>query len=99
VLDARGDRGSGVFGEILLTYFAGRGGMGLVLAGCLRNFNRARGLGLGLWLSGTTPNLQSQTDIFSHAANVPVACGNTIVVPGEIIVADDGASPAGSAHR
>ena len=89
VVDARGDLGSGVFGEMMLTYFAGRGGVGVVIDGCIRDFNRAQDLGLGLWLRGTTPNFHSQTDIFPHAVNVPVARGNTVVVPGDIIVADD----------
>src|SRR5690606_20899095 len=31
VVDARGDMRSGVFGEVMLTYFAGRGGKGIVV--------------------------------------------------------------------
>lgn len=89
VVDARGDLTSGVFGEMMLTYFAGRGGVGVIVDGCIRDFSRAKTLGLGLWLSGTTPNFHSQTNIFPSAVNVPVACGNTVVVPGDIIVADD----------
>ena len=89
VVDARGDMGSGVFGEMMLTYFAGRGGVGLVVDGCIRDFEQAKDLGVGLWLKGTTPNFHSQTAIFPHAVNVPVACGDTVVVPGDIIVADD----------
>jgi regulator of RNase E activity RraA len=89
VVDARGDLGSGVFGEMMLTYFAGRGGLGVIVDGCIRDFSRAKNLGIGLWLSGTTPNFHSQTDIFPNAVNVPVACGNTVVVPGDIIIADD----------
>lgn len=89
VVDARGDLGSGVFGEMMLTYFAGRGGAGIVVDGCIRDFGQAQHLGVGLWLSGTTPNFHSQTDIFPHAVNVPVACGGTVVVPGDIVVADD----------
>ena len=38
VVDARGDLGSGIFGEMMLTYFAGRGGAGVVIDGCIRDF-------------------------------------------------------------
>ena len=89
VVDARGDMASGVFGEMMLTYFKGRGGRGVIVDGCIRDVGKARGLGLGLWLRGATPNFHSQTDIFPTAVNVPVACGNTVVVPGDIVVADD----------
>jgi regulator of RNase E activity RraA len=89
VVDARGDMGSGVFGEMMLTYFKGRGGSGIVVDGCIRDFGKATRLGLGLWVRGATPNFHSQTDIIPTAVNVPVACGNTVVVPGDIIVADD----------
>ncbi|MCL5995226.1 MAG: ribonuclease activity regulator RraA [Chloroflexi bacterium] len=89
VVDARGDMGSGVFGEMMLTYFKGRGGIGAVIDGCIRDFPKAQHLGLGLWLKGTTPNFHTQTNIFPFAVNRPVACGNTLVMPGDIIVADD----------
>jgi regulator of RNase E activity RraA len=89
VVDARGNMNSGVFGEMMLTYFAGRGGVGVIVDGCIRDIRRARTVGLGLWLRGATPNFHSQTDIMPTAVNVPVACGNTVVVPGDIVVADD----------
>jgi regulator of RNase E activity RraA len=89
VVDARADMTSGVFGEMMLAYFAGRGGLGVIVDGCIRDYARATRLGLGLWLRGTTPNFHSQTDIVPTAVNVPVACGNTVVVPGDIIIADD----------
>jgi len=89
VVDARGDLGSGVFGEMMLTYFRGRGGIGVVIDGCIRDYPKAKDLGLGLWLRGVTPNFHTQTNIFPFAVNVPVACGNTLVMPGDIIVADD----------
>jgi len=89
VVDARGNMTSGVFGEMMLTYFKGRGGLGVVVDGCIRDMRRARSLGLGLWIRGATPNFHSQTDIVPVAVNVPVACGGTIVEPGDIIVADD----------
>jgi len=89
VVDARGHLGSGVFGDMMLTYFKGRGGVGVIVDGCIRDFPKASGLGLGLWLKGVTPNFHTQTDLFPYAVNVPVACGDTLVMPGDVIIADD----------
>ncbi len=89
VVDARGHLGSGVFGDMMLTYFKGRGGAGVVIDGCIRDYPKAQKLGLGFWLKGTTPNFHTQTDIVPHAVNVPIACADTLVMPGDIIVADD----------
>lgn len=89
VVDARGDLRSGVFGEMMLTYFKGRGGIGAVIDGCIRDFPIARTLGIGLWLRGATPNFHTQTDIIPFAVNAPVACGNALVMPGDLIIADD----------
>ncbi len=90
VVDARGDMHSGVFGEMMLTFFMGRGGIGAIIDGCIRDFPKVlEDLDIGLWLRGTTPNFHTQTNIFPFAVNVPIACGDTLVMPGDIIVADD----------
>ncbi len=89
VVDARGDMTSGVFGEMMMTYFRGRGGAGVVIDGCIRDSAEIKKLGLGLWLRGVTPNFHTQTNIFPFAVNVPIACGGVLVMPGDIIVADD----------
>ena len=89
VVDARGSMTSGVFGEMMLTSFKARGGQGVVIDGCIRDFPEVEKLDLGLWLRGLTPNFHTQTDIFPHAVNVPIACAGVFVVPGDIIVADD----------
>ncbi|MBV9893888.1 MAG: ribonuclease activity regulator RraA [Chloroflexi bacterium] len=89
VVDARGDMSSGVFGEMMMTYFRGRGGLGVVIDGCIRDSAEIKHLGLGLWLRGVTPNFHTQTAIFPFAVNVPIACGGVTVLPGDIIVADD----------
>ncbi len=89
VVDARGDLKSGIFGEMMLTYFKGRGGLGVVIDGCIRDFANARDLGLGIWVSGVTPNYHVQTDVMPFGVNVPIACGGVLVMPGDIIVADD----------
>ena len=46
VVDARGAMDSGVFGEMMMTYLKGRGGAGVVVDGCLRDWPRIRELGL-----------------------------------------------------
>ena len=89
VVDARGSLSSGIFGEMMLTSFKAHGGKGLVIDGCIRDFPEVQPLDLGLWLKGTTPNFHTQTDIFPHAVNIPIACAGVFVVPGDVIVADD----------
>lgn len=89
VVDARGDMSSGVFGGMMLTYFKGRGGAGIVIDGCIRDFPEAQKLGIGMWLRGATPNFHTQAGIMPFAVNEPIACGGTLVMPGDIIIADD----------
>ena len=89
VVDARGDMTSGIFGEMMMTYFHGKGGAGVVIDGCVRDVAEIKKLGLGLWLRGATPNFHTQTVQFPAAINVPIACGGALVVPGDIIIADD----------
>ena len=108
VVDARGDMDSGIFGEMMATYFQGAGGLGMVIDGCLRDFPViSRELDLvstaticprhvirpcclqGLWIKGATPNFHTQTNIVPWAVNVPISCGGRLVMPGDIIVADD----------
>lgn len=89
VVDARGNMSSGVFGDMMSTYFKGRGGAGIVIDGCMRDWPNVQKLDLPVWLRGWTPNYHVQTDIYPFAVNVPVACGGVTVIPGDIIVADD----------
>jgi regulator of RNase E activity RraA len=89
VVDARGDMAAGVFGEMMLTYFKGRGGIGAVIDGCVRDWPHVEPLGLGLWMRGVTPNHGWQNSIMPFAVNEPVACAGVLVMPGDIIMADD----------
>lgn len=89
VVDARANMRSGVFGEMMMTYFKGRGGAGLVVDGCLRDWPHLKTLDVPCWIRGVTPNFHTQTDLMPFAVNVPVACGDCTVMPGDIIVADE----------
>lgn len=89
VVDARGKMDSGVFGEMMMTYLKGRGGQGVVIDGCLRDWPNIQEVDIGCWIKGVTPNYHTQRDIFPYAVNVPIACGNCYVAPGDIMIADD----------
>ncbi|QYO77659.1 ribonuclease activity regulator RraA [Devosia salina] len=89
VVDARGDMRSGIFGDMMSTYFKGRGGAGIIIDGVMRDRPNVEKLDLSLWLRGWSPNYHVQTDIYPYAVNVTIACGGVTVVPGDIIVADD----------
>jgi regulator of RNase E activity RraA len=101
VVDARADMRSGVFGEMMMTYFKGQGGAGMVIDGCLRDWPNIARLDVPLWIRGVTPNFHTQTDLMPFAVNGPIACGGVTVIPGDIVVADDDGAvvvPAGLAE-
>lgn len=89
VVQAFGDPYTGCIGETLTTTFKQRGGAGMVVDGCMRDWPRLRALDVPLWTAGFTPNYASQAGLFPWAYNVPVACGQALVLPGDIIIADD----------
>lgn len=67
VVDGRGEISSGVFGEMMLTYLKGKGGLGIVIDGAIRDFGDAKDLGLGMRLKGVTPYSHTQTVQFPYA--------------------------------
>jgi len=89
VVDARGDMVSGVFGDMMTTYFRGRGGAGMVIDGCIRDWVNVQKLDVPMWIRGVTPNFHTQTNLMPFAVNTPIACGSVTVIPGDIILADD----------
>ncbi|MGV3574731.1 MAG: ribonuclease activity regulator RraA [Devosia sp.] len=89
VVDARGDMTAGVFGDMMSTYFRGRGGAGMVIDGALRDRPNLSKLEIPTWVRGWTPNFHTQTNLMPFSVNTPIACGGVTVMPGDIIVADD----------
>lgn len=89
VIQAWGDPYTGCMGDMLTTYFKGRGGAGVVVDGCVRDWPKISQLGVPFWTRGFTPNYASQSTLFPWAYNVPIACSRVLVLPGDIIIADD----------
>ncbi len=89
VIQAWGDPYTGCMGDMLTTYFKGRGGAGVVVDGCVRDWPKIQHLGVPMWTRSVTPNYASQSTLFPWAYNVPIACSRVLVLPGDIIIADD----------
>ncbi len=89
VVQAFGDPYTGCMGDMLTTYFKGRGGVGIVVDGSIRDWPKIRQMDVPVWTKGFTPNYASQTHLFPWAYNVPIACSMVLVMPGDIIIADD----------
>jgi regulator of RNase E activity RraA len=89
VIQAFGATRTGCVGEMLVRYFGGRGGAGIVVDGRTRDSGRTRDLDIPLWTTGSTPHYASQSELFPWAYDVPVAVGQALVMPGDLIVADD----------
>jgi regulator of RNase E activity RraA len=88
-VQAYGDEYTGCMGEMLVTYFKSRGGAGIVVDGCVRDWPHIQEIGTPIWTRGFTPNYASQATLFPWAINVPIACSRVLVLPGDIIIADD----------
>ena len=92
VVQAFGDPFTGCLGEMLVNYLRIRGGLGLVVDGCIRDWPKIRQMGVPVWATGLTPQFATQGGLLPWGYRVPVACGGALVLPGDVIVADgDGA--------
>jgi regulator of RNase E activity RraA len=89
VVQAHGTLRSGVVGEMLASHLLNRGGVGVVADGGVRDSGRITDLGLPVWSLGPTPHYASQGALFPWAYHVPVAVGGALVLPGDLVVADD----------
>jgi regulator of RNase E activity RraA len=91
VVDARGTKDAGVWGDILCARMAKRGVAALVTDGVVRDLDGVLGTGLRVWASGVAapPSVAGLTFVdWQH----PIGCGGFAVFPDDVIVADlDGA--------
>lgn len=89
VVQAHGSLRSGVVGEMLATHLQNRGGLGLVADGGIRDSAKLDALDIPIWSLGPTPHYASQGDLLPWGYHVPVAVGGALILPGDLIVADD----------
>jgi regulator of RNase E activity RraA len=89
VAQAYGTLRSGVVGEMLAHQLHNRGGVGLVADGGIRDWQKVCQIDVPIWSLGPTPHYASQGELFPWGYHVPVAVGGVLVLPGDLIVADD----------
>jgi regulator of RNase E activity RraA len=61
----------------------------VIVDGCLRDTGPAKQLGLPLFSRGATPCNAGFFEMYPWEYNTPIGCGNVLVLPGDIVVADD----------
>ena len=84
------DGGSGcnrsLAGEIMLRFACKKGLAGIVVDGCLRDWDGIETLDMPIYAKGVTP--QGPFKFGPGEVNVPIACGGQVVFPGDILVGD-----------
>jgi RraA family protein len=86
VCDSGGEMGTAIMGDIMARHAEKRGIAAIIIDGAIRDVPGLAGLDLGVWARGVTPAgpyKDGPGDI-----GYPVSCGGLVVMPGDLIVAD-----------
>ena len=88
VIDARGDTRAGTMGSILATRLHCRGVAGIVTDGAYRDSPVIAELGMAAYAAAMNAHT-NKTIHHPSEIQVPIACGDVAVYPGDIIVGDE----------
>lgn len=88
VIEARGERGCGTLGDILVARLKVRGARGVVSDGAMRDVAEVRAVGLPIYCNGAAAP-PSITELFFAGWALPIGCGGAAVLPGDVVVADE----------
>ena len=87
VVNTCGNTTSAVFGELMCHTAAAKKLGGIVVDGAIRDVDGIRRLGMPAFSRTVSPGACDKDG--PGEINVPIACGNTVVMPGDIVVGDD----------
>ena len=87
VIEARGEAGSGTFGDILALRAHARGAAGIVTDGGVRDHAAVAAVGIPVWSVGAHPAVLGRLHV-PWDVDVAVACGGSTVEPGDVLVGD-----------
>jgi 2-keto-4-pentenoate hydratase/2-oxohepta-3-ene-1,7-dioic acid hydratase in catechol pathway/regulator of RNase E activity RraA len=87
VMDARQQTHAGTIGDILALRAKVRGAAGVVTDGAVRDRDAIAALGLPVFAAAAHPAVLGRLHV-PWDIDVPIACGNVLVEPGDVIVGD-----------
>jgi 5-oxopent-3-ene-1,2,5-tricarboxylate decarboxylase / 2-hydroxyhepta-2,4-diene-1,7-dioate isomerase len=87
VIDARGDAGAGTIGDILAARAHARGATGIVTDGGARDSPALAQMDMPVYYQAPHAAVLGLIH-YPLESNVPIACGGTLVMPGDVIVGD-----------
>lgn len=87
VVSTNGNTTSAVFGELMGHTAVGAKLEGIVVDGAIRDVEGLKALGLPAFSRTVTPGGCDKDG--PGEINVPIACGNTVVMPGDIVLGDE----------
>jgi 2-keto-4-pentenoate hydratase/2-oxohepta-3-ene-1,7-dioic acid hydratase in catechol pathway/regulator of RNase E activity RraA len=87
VMDARQQTNAGTIGDILALRAQVRGAAGVVTDGAVRDRDAVTALGLPVFAAAAHPAVLGRLHV-PWDIDVPIACGNVLVEPGDVIVGD-----------
>jgi len=87
VVDAHGCMDFSTCGGIMMRRMAKLGVQGIVVDGCVRDLEEFTGCGLPVFAKGLSPRGGGKAG--PGQINFPICCGRLVVMPGDIILADE----------
>jgi RraA family protein len=87
VCDGGGDLSVAVAGDLMIGHALQRGVAALVVDGAVRDIGNLHGMDIGVWACAATPAGPYKDG--PGEIGYPVACGGQVVLPGDLIAADE----------
>ncbi|MCM3088621.1 RraA family protein [Bhargavaea ginsengi] len=87
VIDACGDMGNAILGELMCHYAKTKGIAGYIVDGPVRDLHGIAEMGFPVFAKGATPRGPYKEG--PGEINTPISCGGVPVQPGDVIVGDD----------
>jgi RraA family protein len=87
IVDASGETGNSIIGEMMITWAQQRGIAGFIIDGAVRDAGIIKKMSIPVYAAGVTPKGPYKDG--PGEINVSVSCGGVVVNPGDIVVGDE----------